>query len=183
MEGTEDSPAAEAETTNAVDGSLTNGHITGQSDANGSGQDNHGNQQQRPSATTPFPQLPSTVAPQVNTPKEASNSPASLRGGGGSGLLARRQASNATSSEVRSMNGNIDMPDQPDEDEMHAHLENQRTRTQTPDIEQAAASVEGPLTPRNNAGPFVFDGSADRSDAMQLQVPGIPEVTGGNERS
>lgn len=81
------------------------------------------------------------------------------------------------------MNGNIEMPDQPDSDEMNGQLEHQRTRTQTPDPEQAVGSGEGPLTPRNNAGPFVFDGSAGRSDAMQLQVPGIPEVTGDNEPS
>lgn len=96
-----------------------------------------------------------------------------------SGLLARRQATNPASTELTSMNGNIEMPDRPDEDDMNVHLEQQRTRTQTPDIEQVIAG-EGPLTPRNNAGPFVFDGSAGRSDPRQLVVPGIPEVAGGN---
>jgi len=81
------------------------------------------------------------------------------------------------------MNGSIEMPDQPDDDGMNVQLDHQRTRTQTPDPEQAAGSGEGPLTPRNNAGPFVFDGSAGRSDAMQLQVPGIPEVTGHSDPS
>ncbi|KAJ9497535.1 hypothetical protein H2202_006959 [Exophiala xenobiotica] len=95
------------------------------------------------------------------------------------GLLARRQATNPASPEVNSINGNIDMPERPEEDEMHTHLEHQRTRTQTPDPEHIIAG-EGPLTPRNNAGPFVFDGSAGRSDAGQLAVPGIPEVTNEN---
>ncbi|EXJ78864.1 hypothetical protein A1O1_09266 [Capronia coronata CBS 617.96] len=91
-----------------------------------------------------------------------------------SGLLARRHAANPASVGLHTMNGSIDMPDQPDGDEMGVHLE--ATRTQTPDIEHIIAG-EGPLTPRNNAGPFVFDGSAGRSDAGHLMVPGIPEVT------
>lgn len=97
-----------------------------------------------------------------------------------SGLLARRQAANSATPELSTMNGNIDMPDRPDDDEMHVQLEHQRTRTQTPDPEHVTAG-EGPLTPRNNAGPFVFDGSAGRSGAgRSLVVPGIPEVTDGN---
>ncbi|KIW21570.1 hypothetical protein PV08_02150 [Exophiala spinifera] len=96
-----------------------------------------------------------------------------------SGLLARRQASNPESPELTTMNGNIDMPDRPDEDEMDTGLDHQRTRTQTPDPEHVI-SGEGPLTPRNDAGPFVFDGSAGRSDARELVVPGIPEITGGS---
>ncbi|OAL37097.1 hypothetical protein AYO20_03574 [Fonsecaea nubica] len=98
-----------------------------------------------------------------------------------SGLLARRQATNPRSSEL-SMSGNIDMPDQPVEDEMQAELEQQRTSTQTPDPDQVVV-VEGPLTPRNNAGPFVFDGSAGRSDARQLMVPGMADVADGNRSS
>lgn len=96
-----------------------------------------------------------------------------------SGLLARRQAVNPISAELSHMNGNIDMPVPLDDDEMNVQLEYQRTRTQTPDPEQIIAG-EGPLTPRNNAGPFVFDGSAGRSDGRQSVVPGIPEVTEGD---
>ncbi|EXJ84035.1 hypothetical protein A1O3_04702 [Capronia epimyces CBS 606.96] len=94
-----------------------------------------------------------------------------------SGLLARRQAAKPISTNLHTMNGSIEMPDQTDSDEMDVHLEN--TRTRTPDIEHIIAG-EGPLTPRNNAGPFVFDGSAGRSDAGHLVVPGIPEVTNGS---
>lgn len=120
---------------------------------------------ENPSVTVSNPvDIPRTDGP--STPRRAS------------GLLARRQATNP-SPELNTMNGNIAMPDQPDEDEMNAHLEHQRTRTQTPDPEQIIAG-EGPLTPRNNAGPFVFDGSAGRSDARALVVPGIPEVANEN---
>lgn len=187
MEGTEDSPIQQTETGDiahveplTVDGSSTNGQAIGRAEINGSSSE-HNNEQPRPSVNTTFQRGTAPAAAQkAASQHEASNSPTSLRGGG---LLARRQASNATSPEIQSMNGNIDMPDHPDEDEMNVQLEHQRTRTQTPDIEHVAASGEGPLTPRNNAGPFVFDGSAGRSDAMQLQVPGIPEVTGGSEHS
>ena len=68
------------------------------------------------------------------------------------------------------MNGNIDMPDRTDESEVGAELEQQRTNTQTPDPTDMI-TAEGPLTPRNNAGPFVFDGSAGRSDVRQLFIP------------
>ncbi|OAL31826.1 hypothetical protein AYO22_00696 [Fonsecaea multimorphosa] len=98
-----------------------------------------------------------------------------------SGLLARRQATNPRSSEL-SMSGNIDMPDQPVEEEMQVQLEQQRTHTQTPDPDQVVVA-EGPLTPRNDAGPFVFDGSAGRSDARQLMVPGMVDVADGNRSS
>ncbi|KAL2429319.1 E3 ubiquitin-protein ligase DMA2 [Exophiala dermatitidis] len=106
--------------------------------------------------------------------------PSTAVGAQNSGLLARRQASNPSSTGIHSMNGNLEMPQHPDEDEMDVHLEH--TRTQTPDIEHINPG-EGPLTPRNNAGPFVFDGSAGRSDAGHLSVPGNSKVTDGSERS
>jgi hypothetical protein len=41
----------------------------------------------------------------------------------------------------------------------------------TIDLESAAAEpTEGPLTPRNEAGPFVFDGSAGRQAGQQAGV-------------
>jgi hypothetical protein len=109
----------------------------------------------------------------IEIPKDSNVSTASLRS---SALLARRQAANMVSPELTAMNGNIDMPDRPDEDDMHVQLDHQRTRTQTPDPEQILAG-EGPLTPRNNAGPFVFDGSAGRADARQLLGGGNAEAT------
>lgn len=108
---------------------------------------------------------------------ESSNSPTSMRG---SGLLARRQATNPVSPEVQAMNGNIDLPERLETDDGHVQLEQQRTRTQTPDADQTPAG-EGPLTPRNNAGPFVFDGSAGRTESRHPVVPGIPEVVNGTQ--
>ena len=78
----------------------------------------------------------------------------------GSGLLARRQASNRASIEVNSVNG-LDMPQRFDADETTNELRPEITRTDSPDAVQGITG-EGPLTPRNNAGPFVFDGSAGR---------------------
>jgi hypothetical protein len=96
-----------------------------------------------------------------------------------SGLLARRQATNPASTELSTMNGNIDMPDQEDDTELEVGPERRRMNTQTPDPAEMI-SGEGPLTPRNNAGPFVFDGSAGRSDARQLLVPSVAQVADGN---
>lgn len=110
---------------------------------------------------------------------DAPSSPSSMRG---SGLLARRQAAYPASPEAQAMNGNINIPDRPGQDDANVQLDHQRTRTQTPDPEQTP-SGEGPLTPRNNAGPFVFDGSAGRTDGQRLVVPGIPEVTNGTHTS
>ena len=94
-----------------------------------------------------------------------------------SGLLARRQANNPASPEIHSLNG-LDMPTRSSPDTA-AQLDHQLTRTDTPDGQVTAEQIiagEGPLTPRNNAGPFVFDGSAGRSGR---RVVAIPEVTEG----
>ncbi|KIV93312.1 hypothetical protein PV10_04535 [Exophiala mesophila] len=122
---------------------------------------------------TQNPNSPPAVA------NELSNSPTSMRG---SGLLARRQATNPVSPEVQAMNGNIDLPERLEPDDSHVQLDQQRTRTQTPDIDHTPAG-EGPLTPRNNAGPFVFDGSAGRTEARHPVVPGIPEVVNASQAS
>lgn len=94
------------------------------------------------------------------------------------GLLARRQANNPGSPEVHSVNS-IDMPGRANDVEMGNPLEQQVTRTETPDQGQMTAeqivSGEGPLTPRNNAGPFVFDGSAGRAGRRVLAIPEITE--------
>jgi len=90
----------------------------------------------------------------------------------GGGLLARRAATNSGSPEARPTNG-ITIPARPEQEEK-AHLVHLRTGTDSPTAEQIIAG-EGPLTPRNNAGPFVFDGSAGRGGARRLTVPVIAE--------
>jgi E3 ubiquitin-protein ligase DMA1/2 len=67
-------------------------------------------------------------------------------------------ASNATSSRL----------EQPD-----THMERTSTRTPSPNglsssVGDALAGVEGPMTPRNDAGPFIFDGSAGRGSEVRL---------------
>ncbi|KAJ9613533.1 hypothetical protein H2200_003475 [Cladophialophora chaetospira] len=129
------------------------------------------------------PAIPENPAVNISPPISSSDGPASsplpIRT---AGLLARRQATNPASPELTTMNGNIDMPDRADGSEEGAELEQQRTNTQTPDPSELIAA-EGPLTPRNNAGPFVFDGSAGRSDARQLFVPSLAQVTDGDRSS
>ena len=84
-----------------------------------------------------------------------------------SGLLARRQATNSGTPDMNLMSG-IDMPDQTGSSALHERPpEGLRAGTPT------AADIipgEGPLTPRNNAGPFVFDGSAGRADGLRLAL-------------
>lgn len=92
----------------------------------------------------------------------------------GSGLLSRRQATNPASPEVNSVNS-IEMPERFDPDGTSYTLEPEVTRTASPDGAQII-SGEGPLTPRNNAGPFVLDGSGGRSTTtQQLIVSAISE--------
>lgn len=129
--------------------------------------------------TTNVPEDPSVTVTQPDINHNTHSSPISIRT---SGLLARRQATNPVSPELTTMNGNIDMPDRADESELGVQLEQQRTNTQTPDPAEVIAG-EGPLTPRNNAGPFVFDGSAGRSDARQLFVPSLAQVADGSRTS
>lgn len=91
-----------------------------------------------------------------------------------SSLLSRRQErafsppAHGLSPPVQS----IPMPTRPTETEMQQHLAQQRTQTESPNAEQIIAG-EGPLTPRNNAGPFVFDGSGSRTGNTRrhLHVP------------
>lgn len=49
-------------------------------------------------------------------------------------------------------------------------------RAPTPDPPADAISGEGPLTPRNNAGPFVFDGSAGRSPGGRMTQNASPVI-------
>ena len=91
----------------------------------------------------------------------------------GSGLLSRRQAVNSRSSEIASMNS-LDMPERFDADETTHDLQPEITRTVSGNAEHII-SGEGPLTPRNNAGPFVFDGSGGRPSGRNLIVSAIED--------
>lgn len=82
-------------------------------------------------------------------------------------LLSRRQANKPASPEIASVSNAIDVPGR-----SGANLE--PTRTQTPDGERII-SGEGPLTPRNDVGPFILDGSAGRGSTNR--VVAINEVT------
>lgn len=86
------------------------------------------------------------------------------------GLLARRRGSNPASPQIASVSA-IDMPGRRDNGTLGSSLQPEPTRTASPNTEDITAG-EGPLTPRNNAGPFVFDGSAGR-DARRLTVPSL----------
>lgn len=90
-----------------------------------------------------------------------------------SALLARRQATQPASEEIVSVNG-IEIPNQ---------LAPSITNTTEVDRLGAASpeagevlSGEGPLTPRNNAGPFVFDGSGGGSSSRR-DVPANGEMS------
>lgn len=86
-----------------------------------------------------------------------------------SSLLARRhdRTTSPTSDSLSAPVNGIAMPTRPTETEMEDHLAQQRTQTESPNAEQIIAA-EGPLTPRNNAGPFVFDGSGSRTGSRRL---------------
>ena len=91
--------------------------------------------------------------------ERTSNQPMTL-----SGLLARRQAAQPAAGEAASISG-IEMPN-PLAPSTTNTTEVDRLGAATPDAGEAL-SGEGPLTPRNNAGPFVFDGSAGRSSGRR----------------
>lgn len=92
------------------------------------------------------------------------------------GLLSRRQdrptmAPAAASGHLSPPVNIIAMPKRPTEAEMQDLLAQQRTQVGSPDADITIAG-EGPLTPRNNAGPFVFDGSGSRTGSRRnIAVP------------
>lgn len=88
-----------------------------------------------------------------------------------SALLSRRQATNPASPEIASVSNAIDVPPRKS-GEGRRNLS--ATRTQTPDGERII-NGEGPLTPRNDVGPFILDGSAGRASGRR--VVAINEVT------
>lgn len=93
------------------------------------------------------------------------------------GLLSRRQTSiSAASPPMPPVNG-IEIP-RPSINAQLAHVVSNETvgtlRTGTPTSAEIIAG-EGPLTPRNDAGPFVFDGSGCRGNARRLTVSAMDE--------
>jgi E3 ubiquitin-protein ligase DMA1/2 len=90
-----------------------------------------------------------------------------------SALLARRQAAQLASGEIASVNG-IELPNQLALSTTNT-TEVDRLSAATPDAGEVL-SGEGPLTPRNNAGPFVFDGSGGRSSGRRA-VPAHGDVS------
>jgi len=64
----------------------------------------------------------------------------------------------------------------------NSHMERTSTRTPSPNglsslVGDALAGVEGPMTPRNDAGPFIFDGSAGRGADVQLAALATMNLT------
>jgi E3 ubiquitin-protein ligase DMA1/2 len=88
-------------------------------------------------------------------------------------LLARRQAAQPASEEIASVNG-LEMPNQLTPSITNT-TEVDRLGAATPEAGEVL-SGEGPLTPRNNAGPFVFDGSGGRSSGRRA-MPANGEVS------
>lgn len=94
-----------------------------------------------------------------------------------SGLLTRRQTSNTASpAQVAQVNG-IEIPRPSNAAQMAPVVVNDPSgtlRTATPTSADIIGG-EGPLTPRNNAGPFVFDGSAGRASARRITAHAMDE--------
>lgn len=114
----------------------------------------------------PAPSTGSAVAT-ITAPNESSAADGLARN---STLLSRRQANKPASPEIASVSNAIDVPGR--SGSSGANLE--PARTQTPDGERII-NGEGPLTPRNDAGPFILDGSAGRASGQR--VIAINEVT------
>ncbi len=93
------------------------------------------------------------------------------------GLLSWRQTPNAAaSSGITRVNG-IEIPRSSNAAQL-AHVASNNTpatvRTATPTSADIIGG-EGPLTPRNDAGPFVFDGSAGRDSGRRLAASALDE--------
>ncbi|RMD42688.1 hypothetical protein DV735_g2402, partial [Chaetothyriales sp. CBS 134920] len=81
------------------------------------------------------------------------------------GLLARRQATNPGSPQLQAVNP-IEIRAVGDGEPSTPGPANPPCRV-TPDAAERPNAGEGPLTPRNNAGPFVFDGGAAAREKYQ----------------
>lgn len=86
------------------------------------------------------------------------------------GLLSRRQTSNPTASPAIAPVDGIEIPRSTNAASLAVVASNDTPatlRTATPTSADLIGG-EGPLTPRNDAGPFVFDGSAGRASGRRL---------------
>ena len=84
-------------------------------------------------------------------------------------LLSRRQAANPGSPEITHVSNAIDVPQRISV--AGARLDTNRTLT--PDGDRII-NGEGPLTPRNDVGPFILDGSAGRASGRRISA--LPEI-------
>lgn len=95
-----------------------------------------------------------------------------------SGLLARRQTSHGTNaSQGTPVTGMMEMPGSSTGGQLGNLVTNQVPGTLATAIPTAADVIggEGPLTPRNDAGPFVFDGSGGRASDRRLTANDMDE--------
>ena len=115
-----------------------------------------------------------SLAPEINGPASSSADSPSHN------LLSRRNEKHPPVDDTAPVNS-IPMPERSTDMEMRDHLARQRLTAGSPSAEQTVAG-EGPLTPRNNAGPFVFDGSGRSGSRRNLVPPvNISEVSDGTE--
>ena len=96
-----------------------------------------------------------------------------------SGLLSRRQTSTNTTttpSQGAAVNG-IEIPGSSTAGQLSNIVTNEAAGTLRAATPTSADVIggEGPLTPRNDAGPFVFDGSAGRASARHLSANAMDE--------
>lgn len=93
-------------------------------------------------------------------------------------IMSRRRQQNPSAGDLSSSAlPTLPMPARPSQAEMTDLLEQQRTQAGSPDQQQIIAG-EGPLTPRNNAGPFVFDGSGSRAGSRRrVHAPEIGNLS------
>ena len=105
--------------------------------------------------------------------EETTNSPAQISG---SGLLARRHASVSAAGQLEnSAVRGIALPDATSATAPVDIPGQGQARISSPVSTADVLSGEGPMTPRNNAGPFVFDGSAGRSASRRLHQVAVTE--------
>jgi len=115
-------------------------------------------------------------------PSVTSTSSDPINGVNSANLLSRRGARRIsppfpTVTETRSLSGPVQYlrPITPTQPLLGDGLDEASLRTPTTDM----LIHDGPMTPTNNAGPFVFDGSAGREGSRRA-VAGLPERVGNN---
>ena len=93
------------------------------------------------------------------------------------GLLSRRQTASSTSSSAIAPVNGIEIPRSSTVAQLALAASNDSpgaVRTATPTSADLIVG-EGPLTPRNDAGPFVFDGSAGRVSGRRLTASAMDQ--------